>query len=240
MSGIKIIRKNDNKEQQEAVKQLYNEKIKQVILKMPRGLSFEEKVEYLYSFLVNELSYDYECLQRTSSESGLVIPTLFVDIDDENVQQTYKAYSNTADPFSAFLHKKGLCAANSKIFKDLCDRSGIKCEICYGQTAIVNEETGIRRGHAWNIVEDEYGRRSHVDVTYGRFVKDNHPFDKCEGRTIDDFCMVSDEDLTNRGPHMINEGTKPCNYTVTNHNKIQETLLRKLNGEELDTNAIQH
>ena len=219
MSGIKIIRKNDNKEQQEAVKQLYNEKIKQVILKMPRGLSFEEKVEYLYSFLVNELSYDYECLQRTSSESGLVIPTLFVDIDDENVQQTYKAYSNTADPFSAFLHKKGLCAAYSKIFKDLCDRSGIKCEICYGQTAIVNEETGIRRGHAWNIVEDEYGRRSHVDVT---------------------FCMVSDEDLTNRGPHMIDEGTKPCNYTVTNHKKIQETLLRKLNGEELDTNAMQH
>ena len=91
---------------------------------------------------------------------------------------------------SAFLHKKALCAATSKIFKDLCDRSGIKCEICNGKTAIVDEQTGIRRGHAWNIVEDEYGRRSHVDVTYGRFVKDKHEFDKCENRKIEDFCIL--------------------------------------------------
>lgn len=207
---------------------------------MPRELSFEEKVEWLYSFLVNELSYDYECLQRTSSESGIVTPTFFADIDDKNVQQSYRGYSNTSDPFSAFLHRKALCTATSKIFKDLCVKSGIKCEICNGQTSIVNEKSETRRSYAWNIVEDEYGRRSHVDVTYGRFVKDNHPFDKCEGRTIDDFCMVSDEDLINRGPHTINEGTKPCNYTVTSHNKIQESLLRKLNGEELDTNDIQH
>lgn len=240
MSGIKIIRKNDNKEQQEAVKQLYDEKIQQVISKMPKGLSFEEKVQFLYSFLINELSYDYECLDRTSNISGLVTPTFFADIDDENVPKTYRGYSNTSDPISAFLHRKALCTATSKIFKDLCDRAGIKCEICDGKTAIVDNKSGTRRGHAWNIVEDEYGRRSHVDVTYGRFVKDKHEFDKCENRKIEDFCMVNDEDLCSRGPHTIEDGTRPCNYTVINHQQVQESLLKKLNGEELDTNDIQH
>ena len=240
MSGIKIIRRNDNNEQQEAVKKLYEEKIEQVISKMPKGLCFEEKVEFLYSFLINDLGYDYECLNRTSNDTGLVTPTFFADIDDESVPSTYRGYSNTSDPISAFLHRKALCAATSKIFKDLCDRAGIKCEICQGKTAIVDEKSGIRRGHAWNIVEDEYGRRSHVDVTYGRFVKDNHEFEKCENRKVEDFCMISDEDLLKRGPHNFDESSRPCNYTVTNHQQIKEKILNKLKGEELDNDDIQH
>lgn len=239
MNGIKINRINNNAEQQETVKKLYDEKIQQVISKMPRGLCFEEKVEFLYSFLVNELSYDYECLERTSSTSGLVIPTFFADIDDDTVPKTYRGYSTTSNPISAFLHKKSLCEATSNIFKDLCDRAGIKCEICSGKTAVVDEQSGVRRSHGWNIVEDEYGRRSHVDVTYGRFVKDKHEFDKCENRKVEDFCMVSDEDLLKRGPHTFDKCTKPCNYTVANHQQIQENLLKKINGEELDSNNIQ-
>lgn len=217
---------------------LYQEKIEKVIQKMPRGLSFEEKVEYLYSYLVNELDYDYACLERNAG-GGTVKPSLFED-DDENIPEAYRNKGSTGSPMSAFLHKKALCAATSKIFKDLCDRSGIKCEICNGKTAIVDEQTGIRRGHAWNIVEDEYGRRSHVDVTYGRFVKDKHEFDKCENRKVEDFCMLSDEDLCSRGPHTIDEETRPCNYTVINHQQLQESLLKKLNGEEVVTNEIQH
>lgn len=50
MSGIKIIRRNDNNEQQESVKQLYDKKIEKIISKMPKKLSFEEKVDFLYSF----------------------------------------------------------------------------------------------------------------------------------------------------------------------------------------------
>lgn len=240
MSGIKIIRRNDNNEQQESVKQLYDKKIEKIISKMPKKLSFEEKVDFLYSFLVNDLGYDYECLERTANDTGLVTPTFFADIDDESVPSTYRGYSNTSDPISAFLHRKALCAATSKIFKDLCNRAGIKCEICNGKTAIVDDESGVRRGHAWNIVEDEYGRRSHVDVTYGRFVKDNHEFENCKDRKLEDFSMVSDEDLVKRGPHTFEKSVSRCNYTVTNHQQIKEKILSKLNEEELDTDDIQH
>ena len=37
MSGIKIIRRNDNNEQQESVKQLYDKKIEKIISKMPKN-----------------------------------------------------------------------------------------------------------------------------------------------------------------------------------------------------------
>lgn len=214
MSGLKIISRNDNMEEQELLKKAYDEKIERVIQKMPRGLLFEEKVEYLYDYLVNEMDYDYECLERNTG-NGTVYPSVFDD--DEKVPVAYRNIGTTANYMSAFLHQKALCAVAGRIFKDLCDKVGIKCEICNGKTAVVDKNTGIRRGHIWNIVEDEYGRRSHVDVTYGRFVKDRHEFDKCNGRKIEDFCMVSDEDLLNRGPHSIDEGTKICNYTATNH-----------------------
>ena len=52
--------------------------------------------------------------------------------------------------------------------------------------------------------------------------------------------MLSDEDLCSRGPHTIDEETRPCNYTVINHQQLQESLLKKLNGEEVVTNEIQH
>ena len=221
MNGIKIIIRNDNREQQELLKKAYDEKIEQVVQKMPKTLQFEEKVEYLYDYLVNEMDYDYECLER-NTEVGTVYPSVFND--DENTPVAYRNVGTTANYMSAFLHKKALCAATGRIFKDLCDKVGIKCEICSGKTAVVDENTGIRREHIWNIVEDGYGHRSHVDVTYGRFVKDKHEFDKCNGRKIEDFCMVNDDDLLNRGPHTIDEGVKPCDYTVMNHQQIANVI----------------
>ena len=48
MSKIVIKKRNDNTEQRELLLKAYEEKVSNVIQKMPRGLSFEEKVEYLY------------------------------------------------------------------------------------------------------------------------------------------------------------------------------------------------
>lgn len=233
MSGFVIKRRNDNTEQRELLVKTYQEKIINVIRKIPRGLSFEEKVGYLYEYLVNEIDYDYACLERNSG-IGTVYPSVFDD--DEKVPEEYRNIGTTADCESSFLHKKALCVAISKIFRDLCKRAGIKCEICEGKTAVVDNTTGIRRSHVWNIVEDEYGRRSHVDVTYGIFVKDHHEFKNCDGRKIEDFCMVSDEELSLRGPHTITTQTQPCNYTVYNHKQIQENLLKRLNCEEKSEN----
>ena len=233
MSKIVIKKRNDNTEQRELLLKAYEEKVSNVIQKMPRGLSFEEKVEYLYEYLVNEMDYDYECLDRNTSE-GTVYPSVF--IDNENVPAAYRNIGTTADCESSFLHKKALCAAISKIFNSLCKKAGIKCEFCEGKTAVIDESNGIRRQHVWNIVEDEYGRRSHVDVTYGIFVKDNHKFKNCRDRKIEDFCMVSDEDLILRGPHTITSQIQPCNYTVYNHQQIQESLLKRLNNEEKSEN----
>ena len=67
---------------------LYEEKIKRVVQRMPRGLSFEEKVEYLYTYLVNELEYDYACLERNAG-GGRVESSSFED-DDENVPEAYR------------------------------------------------------------------------------------------------------------------------------------------------------
>ncbi len=233
MSEIVIKKRNDNTGQRELLLKAYEEKVSNVIQKMPRGLSFEEKVEYLYEYLVNEMDYDYECLGRNTSE-GTVYPSVFVDNGD--IPNAYRNIGTTADKESAFLHKKALCVAISKIFSDLCQKIGLKCEICEGKTAIIDENTGIRRKHVWNIVEDEYGRRSHVDVTYGIFVKDQHEFKNCIGRKIEDFCMVSDEELFQRGPHTITSQIQPCNYTVYNHQQIQESLSKRLNNEEKSEN----
>lgn len=52
MSGFVIKRRNDNTEQRELLVKTYQEKIINVIRKIPRGLSFEEKVEYLYEYLI--------------------------------------------------------------------------------------------------------------------------------------------------------------------------------------------
>ncbi len=94
MSGFVIKKRNDNTEQRELLIKAYEEKVANVIQKMPRGLSFEEKVEYLYEYLVNEMDYDYECLDRNTGE-GTVYPSVFND--NENVPVAYRNIGTTAD-----------------------------------------------------------------------------------------------------------------------------------------------
>lgn len=217
MSGFKIVRVNDNSKEQKARENMYFEQIREVIGKMPKELSFEEKVKYIFNYLVNEMDYDYECLDRNTGD-GHVIPTVFND--NESVPEIYRNVGDTSQPISAFLHRKALCTAISKIANNFFHEAGIKSETVHGKTAVVDEEKGIRRGHVWNAVEDEDGRRSNVDITYGIFVRDNHEFEHSEGRRIDDFCMVSDEDLVKIGPHTIDEGTKPCEYTAARYGAL--------------------
>lgn len=227
MGGFKIKKLSDKAvERTQKIESLYQNKIMSIVQKIPLDSNFDEKVEFLYNSLVNELSYDYNALEHTN-ESGQVYPTFFDTLDDESVPAEYRNYASTSNPQSALLHGLALCSATSEIFKDLCDKAGIKCEICIGRTAVVDEKTGIRRGHRWNIVEDEQGKRSHVDVTYGRFVQDNHTFKNCEGRKIGDFCMISDSVLSQIGPHTITADVKPCNYT-----SVRRGNLEKLVGAE--------
>lgn len=86
MSGFVIKKRNDNTAQRELLVKVYQEKVTDVIRKIPRGLSFEEKVEYLYEYLVNEIDYDYACLERNSG-IGTVYPSVFDD--DEKVPEEY-------------------------------------------------------------------------------------------------------------------------------------------------------
>lgn len=62
------------------------------------------------------------------------------------------------------LGREGLiCAGYSQLYKEICERCGIKCDYVVGN-ACFNEKISGR--HAWNVVYDDVGNAIPVDVTW--------------------------------------------------------------------------
>ena len=165
---------NNNEIQSEEERDLY-EKIKnKIISSMPSGLNLDEKVAFLYNYLV-----DNDSLNK--------------DNNDEK---------------------------NCKFFKDLCEKLGIKCEISHGKMKInMNSE----EDYTWNIIEDEFGRRSHVDITNGRRAK------KADGENVGEFFMISDNELLSKGQYVLDKKCRPCHHSITYY----QILLKKIH-EKVD------
>ena len=62
--------------------------------------------------------------------------------------------------------KEGLvCAGYASVFKELCDRTGIRCDYVRGRAIIDPLRDGVGGGHAWNVVYTDNGMIP-VDVTW--------------------------------------------------------------------------
>lgn len=64
--------------------------------------------------------------------------------------------------------KEGLvCAGYATLYKELCDRVGVKCDYIRGVAYMDPLRTGKPGGHAWNVVVDERGLSIPVDSCWG-------------------------------------------------------------------------
>lgn len=62
--------------------------------------------------------------------------------------------------------KEGLvCAGYASVYKELCDRTGIRCDYVRGKAVVDPLRGGIGGGHAWNVVYTDNGMIP-VDVTW--------------------------------------------------------------------------
>lgn len=70
-----------------------------------------------------------------------------------------------------------VCAGYAQLYKNLCDRCGIKCDYVRGKA--ITESGSV--GHAWNVIFDESGESIPVDCTW----KSGNPSGDYFGRSTD-------------------------------------------------------
>lgn len=107
------------------------------------NMSQTEKIDALYSYLVNNSVYDKEALEEAEKND-------------------FKKTANSAhkDAFNAYgilVDEKGVCMSYAYSFKLLCDLSGVDCTVV----------TGYLNGnlpHAWNMVQID-GKMYEIDCT---------------------------------------------------------------------------
>lgn len=120
----------------------FQEKVEQIVQRLDLdGLPDFEKELFLHDYMVENLSYDYEALQKEKR-------------DGKNL-----AYS----VYGAVWHKKAVCQGIAAMFKILADISGIQSIlISGGLTGGISHQT--TEPHLWNLVCIE-GKYAHLDVT---------------------------------------------------------------------------
>ena len=164
----------------------YNAIIKTIISEIPGDISDKEKLELLYKYLVSNINYDYQVLEKPSHDGHVY-----------SVYYPFKDWGNfkisSSEKYGTMILKIGICEGIAKVFEDIANMIGISCKTINGKTKIINEETGVRLGHCWNMIHTQDGEK-HIDVTYGIFNKDK------KDDEMNYFYLSSDE-LKQIGPH---------------------------------------
>jgi len=201
--------RSDQKKKQ-LIQQIYIQRFKTLIKRMPRGLSVEEKLLYFFNYMMDNMDYDYNSFESTTLDSGVVFPTPFSRL------------GTTLNKEIALVYKKAISAAICRMFEDYCKLIGVECETTRGKTDVINinENGEVRRRHHWSVVVIPGKGRSNIDISYGIFNRDSKK-DPLE------FFLVSDEELSKRGPHCQSSLTESCTYTA-NASKILDSLEDKM------------
>lgn len=101
-----------------------------------------------------------EC--TAGKKSKLEIAKAFHDYMCKNYTYDYSYNSESYYPSGLLLNKTGVCQAYALLFKGLCLRAGIECEMLEG---VAGEPGNVPELHGWNVVHID-GKDLYVDVTF--------------------------------------------------------------------------
>ncbi len=164
----------------------YNKQLDELISIIPLGLSQEEKMKFIFSWLVNNIDYEHNL--DYNNDGSVSCP----------LNSVYNNWGiRVSDKYAPLLLKKTICSGIAPVINDICSKLGIESTSIRGETREL--ENGTRVKHIWNIVTIN-GLPKHFDIVYGIYnrEKDMNPLD---------YCLINDETLQQLGPH--------CNYDTT-------------------------
>lgn len=125
-----------------------------VMLKM-MDLEVSEKVDSLVSFLFPiEMPASAKCFIAHNYLADTIEYCMGNESDPLNMSWMQSAYG-------ALILKKCVCQGLAESYKRILNHAGVPCEFVSGQ--VLGDDGGP---HAWNIVQLDKGRHTHIDVTY--------------------------------------------------------------------------
>ena len=173
----------------------YNKQLDELISMIPLDLSQEEKIKFIFNWLVNNINYEHNL---DYNNDGSVTCSIIEIYNNWGIR--------VSDKYAPLLLKKTICAGIVPVINDICAKLGIESASIIGETRKL--ENGARVQHIWNIVTIN-GVSKHLDVIHGIYNREN-------GVNPLDYCLISDEALQQLGSH--------CNYDamVLNNNSIKK------------------
>lgn len=164
----------------------YNKQLNKLISIIPLDLSQEEKMKFIFNWLVNNINYEYDL--DYNNDGSVTCPII----------EIYNKWGiRVSDKYAPLLFKKTICAGIVPVINDICAKLGIESTEIRGETRKL--ESGARVQHIWNIITIN-GIPKHFDVVYGIYNRE-------KGINPLDYCLISNETLQQLGPH--------CNYDIT-------------------------
>lgn len=164
----------------------YDKQLEELISVIPLDLSDEEKMKFIFSWLVNNIEYEHNL--DYYNDGSVSCPIIEI-------------YNNwgirVSDKYAPLMLQKAICSGIAPVVNDVCTKLGIESKSIIGETREL--ENGSRVKHVWNIITIG-GVPRHFDVVYGIYNKE-------KGIDSLDFCLINDETLQQLGPH--------CNYDTT-------------------------
>ena len=164
----------------------YNKQLDELISMIPLDLSQEEKINFIFNWLVNNINYEHNL--DYNNDGSVTCPIIEI-------------YNNwgirVSDKYAPLLLKKTICTGIVPVLNDICTKLSIESTSIIGKTKKL--DNGARVHHIWNIVTID-GLPKHCDVVYGIYNRE-------KGMNPLDYCLISDETLQQIGPH--------CNYDAT-------------------------
>lgn len=121
-----------------------SDSLKTLALNITRGLSGEQKkVDAIFKWVTDNIEYDIEALKTNRKYPAFII-------ESHDSLEAEKEY-NEAVALMVVNRKKGICDGYARLFKSLCNHSGIQCEVVPGRSKdIFDDKLGL---HAWNAVK---------------------------------------------------------------------------------------
>ena len=141
-----------------------NEKLEEIALNLTSNLNSEkDKAWAIYDWVTSNIAYDVELYNRGQFVSYDISIAFAKDQEDFDKKYDSAVLSIVLDK------KKAICDGYSRIFKALCDHSGLESEIVSGYAkSFFNMDLPkeFKTNHAWNVIKLD-GKWYLIDSTWG-------------------------------------------------------------------------
>ena len=146
----------------------------------------KEKTRAIFRWITENIAYDVEGYHKTETlYEGLWNPNL--STNREEIERDY----NNKIVQKVLRERRAICDGYSRLFKTLCDYSGVRCTIVSGYIRWSSDTIGVMtvRRHAWNAVFIENSWRL-VDATWASGYCNNEV--SVFTKAFDDFFFLTD------------------------------------------------